>query len=166
MILKKPHLFNKYLYRLVNRGWLKNPPYTTFISKYGGSPVRTITNAYVQSFLHTPSALRSRRVQQYSHLVNFDYSNLRGVGSYRFRYLGKSYRVIHQQPIMFLKFNKAHRTTLLTNNYNIFMFRRLWFRIRTTKPYGTRSALIKTLKTLRPRNLFTKRGLWYTKSFT
>jgi hypothetical protein len=43
----------------------------------------------------------------------------------KFKYTGKSYRVKYKEGVIFLKFNRAHRTTLLLRNVTVKPFKRL-----------------------------------------
>lgn len=164
-LLRNVHLFNNYLERRETQQLQKILPYVQFAgpSMVKSHKLKLFTNTYMQGIYNTPRRANNPILRNHQNVRSADLRGFMGLRAYKFRYTGKSYRVIHQHPILFLKFNRAHRTTLVTKDCNIFMFRRLWFKIRTGTPHLERMHFLKTIYTVRKRNLFTKRGLWFTK---
>lgn len=82
----------------------------------------------------------------------------------KYRYIGKTYRVRTKQNVIFMRFNKSHKTYLMHNNKLIY-FKNKGFWLTMWKTHKEVIGIRTTLNLLRPRNRFTSRGIWNRKSF-
>ena len=83
----------------------------------------------------------------------------------KYRFVGKSYRLRNKPNIMFLRFNKAHKTHLLHNKNKVEYFKNKGFLLRSWKNKKEIFFFKRTLDLIRGRNIFTSRGLWNKKDF-
>lgn len=167
--MRRIHLYNNYLRRkIVGVDWrsqaLRSVAFSTRL--VGSAPHTKVFSANKYFYLVKP--LVDERTPHMPVLSGAAYKHLLGTfygpTILKCRYLGKSYRVRYKESIVFLRFNRAHRTTLLTRGITIAPYLRKWFRLRLRFALHPTQLLVKTLSCVRARNLFTRRGLWLRRS--
>lgn len=155
--MRKTHLFNKYLVRGVALRAYKFPNTVVTQNKYLGVSKCHYANSYL-NFIFFERRAPCPNIGTLKFLKKFKNfaKSVRGSTVLKFRYVGKSYRVKFKDSVIFLKFNRAHRTTLFLKNIEVRPFKRLWYKLNTA---CTGMNLTSTITKVRRRNLYTKRGL-------
>lgn len=77
----------------------------------------------------------------------------------KYRYVGKTYRVRTKDNIIFMRFNKAHKTYLLHSENKLVYYKNKGFWLTMWKSHQEIVGIRSTLNLLRPRNRFTSRGI-------
>lgn len=167
--MKKKHLFNRYLKRRIDSKSIKVTNAVILGSTtHTKGPVRAVTsNAYLNFTFWEIQSKRPKSVTNSSWRGFKSLSRtLKGPQFLKFKYVGKSYRVKYKEGVIFLKFNRAHRTTLFLDNVTVKPFKRLWFSLKTWYAGAKLARFVRTIASVRKRNLYTKRGLWLRKSLS
>lgn len=159
LIMKKKHLYNNYLVKTL-RG--------SGAGRYAPN-IQTATDGVAQNIIlnkqltvalppRSTTAVPSR--MPIGTQFNYLYKSLFSPIVLKYKYVGKSYRVRYKDCLVFLRFNRAHRTTLLTQGFEIRPYLRKWFRLRFNTSVHSLLRFQYMMSKVRPRNRFTKRGLW------
>lgn len=80
------------------------------------------------------------------------------------RFIGKAYRVRFKQNIFFFRFHKSHRTYLLHSGNKLLYIKNKGFRMKFIKSPKSSHYFRRYIRFVRPRNIFTARGMWEKKS--
>lgn len=136
--MKKKHLYNKYLQKKLSNPLGAVIPWAVHLAPTKndgnrGQPIRIKSISSLKHLNYRAPALQptnSPKVPlQITKVKNFYAKQmvraLCAPNQLKFKYVGKSYRVKFKDNVIFLKFNRAHRTTLLIKNAYIEPFKRL-----------------------------------------